>query len=99
MKQSPATVSTILWHFTGGPKWDEKKQCQDRKPKPDVDVLKSLIGILTSKHLRLGGYREVISAIVPTYRSYNQITKNLLQRKIRGLRLKQALFAVLLTFL
>jgi hypothetical protein len=81
MKQNPGTVSTILWHFTGGPKWNNEKNRQEKKPKPDADALNGLIGILTSGHLRLGGYREVVSVIVPKYRSYNLEKKKFITEK------------------
>ena len=27
-------LSKILWHFTGGPKWDTAKDRQEQRPKP-----------------------------------------------------------------
>ena len=46
------THSEILWHFTGGPLWDNDKNCQTNKLKsPDIGY-KNLIAILKSKILK-----------------------------------------------
>ncbi|WP_170061738.1 hypothetical protein [Nonlabens arenilitoris] len=31
---NPGTVSKILWHFTGGPLWNEILNKQENQPKP-----------------------------------------------------------------
>ena len=54
----PGTVSNILWHFTGGPKWDEAKECQGTEPKPDAEAYENLVSIIKSRTLNLGSYRE-----------------------------------------
>jgi hypothetical protein len=56
----PGTVSKILWHFTGGPRWNVKKKCQESKPKPISEAFEALCGILRSAQLRVGNYREVV---------------------------------------
>ena len=67
----PGTVSRILWHFTGGPKWDHTKNRQERRPKPASEAYEALLAILRSKQLHLGQYREVVRVRVPKLRRYN----------------------------
>lgn len=62
----PGTVSKILWHFTGGPRWNQKKKAQNSKPKPSVKAFDALRGILTTKLLRLGSYRELVKVKIAT---------------------------------
>jgi Putative abortive phage resistance protein AbiGi, antitoxin len=62
MPSSPGTVSKILWHFTGGPVWDDKAKCQTNDLKPIEKSYDALVEILKSKEVWLGGYREVIKA-------------------------------------
>ena len=57
---SPGTVSKILWHFTGGPRWDSELQRQQTRPKPAPDAYAALRAILRTRTLKLGAYREVI---------------------------------------
>lgn len=64
----PGTVSKILWHFTGGPKWDGTSKCQQDSPKPASEAYEALRAILQSKQLCLGKYREVATVRVPTRR-------------------------------
>jgi len=67
----PGTVSKILWHFTGGPLWDEttNKQLTQLKPaKFGYDALKS---ILTSREVRVGKYHEIVKVTVHKKRKYN----------------------------
>ena len=33
MPSSPGTVSKILWHFTGGPRWNDVEKRQEKEPK------------------------------------------------------------------
>ena len=61
----PGTVSKILWHFTGGPRWSAKKNSQERRPKPDTEAYAALLSIVDSRQLRLGAYREVVKVQVP----------------------------------
>lgn len=60
MADVPGTVSQILWHFTGGPKWNEEEQRQNVAPKPAASAYGALMGILENRELRLGGYQEVV---------------------------------------
>ena len=71
MNSTPGTVSRILWHFTGGPKWNQRLKKQGKKPKHNEDAYSHLAGILKSKTLRLGGYAETLTVSVPRFR-YNQ---------------------------
>ena len=64
MPSSPGTVSKILWHFTGGPRWNNALQRQELEPKPSVEAYNALVSILHSKELRLGKYKEIVRAIV-----------------------------------
>ena len=50
----PKTHSNILWHFTGGPKWDMKKNCQMKNLKNYAEALEIALKILGSKELRIG---------------------------------------------
>lgn len=62
---SPGTVSKILWHFTGGPEWNDKAKKQKRRPKPEKKAFENLSSILQYKHLRVGDYKEVVKVILP----------------------------------
>ncbi len=90
MKHSPGTVSSILWHFTGGPKWNNEKGHQEKKPKPESDALKAVTAILQSKHLRLGGYHELVSVVVPKYRSYDRTIKKFKTEKNKRININTA---------
>lgn len=65
MPSSPGTVSKILWHFTGGPKWDGMAYRPSRELKPVEDAYNALVGILKSKELRLGGSAERLDVTLP----------------------------------
>jgi hypothetical protein len=60
MASSPGTVSRILWHFTGGPVWDEAAQRQKKELKSIEKAYMSLCKIIESKNLRIGSYKEVV---------------------------------------
>ena len=62
MPNIPGTVSKILWHFTGGPIWDDQSKSQTSDLKPIEEAYNSLIGILASKEVWVGKYQEVIKA-------------------------------------
>ena len=66
MPNSPGTVSKILWHFTGGPVWNGMDHRPSRELKPAEDGYKALVGILTSKELRLGRSPERLDVTLPT---------------------------------
>src|SRR5438876_11630657 len=70
VEQPPGTVSKILWHFTGGPRWDSVKNRQASSPKPVEDAYEALVAILKSKELHLGEYREVVRVRVPKLRQH-----------------------------
>ena len=65
-------TSKILWHFTGGPKWNEKFKKQNTKIKPAMDAYKALFKILKTKELKIGSYREIIRSNVDIF----HFTKN-----------------------
>src|SRR6185295_18155854 len=73
--QSPGTVSRILWHFTGGPLWNDGERRQKSSPKPSFQAFANLKSILKSCVLRLGDYKEVIKVRIPERRTYNHITR------------------------
>lgn len=75
MTLTPGTVSTILWHFTGGPRWDALTKRQEPIPKPQDDAYRALLSILSSKELRLGSYSEVFNVTVPLLRKRNRVTR------------------------
>lgn len=72
---SPGTVSKILWHFTGGPEWNDKTKKQKRGTKNDKKAFENLASILQYKQLRLGDYKEVMKVILPERKYYDR-TKN-----------------------
>lgn len=65
-------TSKILWHFTGGPRWNEKLRKQNIKLKPARDAYNALYKILQTKELRLGSYREIIRSRVNIYHLKDQ---------------------------
>ncbi len=75
MNNSPGTVSKILWHFTGGPLWNDKTNKQGKRPKPAKDSYAALKSILSTKLLKVGKYQEVVKTIIPEKREYNITTK------------------------
>jgi hypothetical protein len=71
---SPGTVSKILWHFTGGPSWNEKTGKQNANPKSPAAAYANLKSIIQSQEIRLGTYKERVKAILPRRRRYNSAT-------------------------
>lgn len=71
LPQSPGTVSRILWHFTGGPKWNVALGEQVSLRKPSAQAYENLKSILQTKELRVGNYVERIRVIIPKLRRYN----------------------------
>jgi len=78
---NPGTVSKILWHFTGGPLWDPKKQKQQSRLKSPVDAFKNLKAIIKSQRLKVGSYKEVINVVLPTYREYSRSKRRIIEKK------------------
>ena len=74
MSGSPGTVSKILWHFTGGPKWDAKMNCQENHPKPTRQAYDALVSILKDRELKIGNYKEIIKLKVPVIRTHDEET-------------------------
>jgi hypothetical protein len=81
MANVPGTVSKILWHFTGGPAWNERDDRQERKRKPPESAYDALVGILRTREVRLGRYSEVVKVRVPT-RTYDRKTNKFRARNI-----------------
>lgn len=77
MTSRPGTVSKILWHFTGGPLWDDETNKQLKKLKPAINGYEALKAILDSKELRVGRYHEIVKIIVPKKRQYDLETKKI----------------------
>lgn len=67
----PGTVSKILWHFTGGPHWDDRLNKQKTSPKPATRAYRNLKSILRTRELRLGTYHEIVTVIVTERRRFN----------------------------
>lgn len=75
MVDVPGTVSQILWHFTGGPRWNEDQKEQNVAPKPAAEAYAALLGILKTKELRLGGYKEVVRVHLDKVRTWSKKKK------------------------
>lgn len=71
MSTNPGTVSEILWHFTGGPKWNSELNEQEVTPKPAEEAFDNLVKILSSQTVRLGAYREVVHIECQKAKYYN----------------------------
>lgn len=69
---NPGTVSKILWHFTGGPLWDDDLNKQKEEPKPMELGYEILIKILESKILRISNYSEVVRVLIPEIVVWNK---------------------------
>lgn len=77
MASRPGTVSKILWHFTGGPIWDDATNKQLKELKPAVNGYEALKAILKSQKLRVGRYHEIVKVIVPEKRKFDLETKEI----------------------
>jgi Putative abortive phage resistance protein AbiGi, antitoxin len=73
--QTPGTVSQILWHFTGGPAWDNAAGKQSTTRKSAASAYNALVGILESKVLRVGAYKEVVKVRVEKVRTWDRKAK------------------------
>lgn len=63
--KTPGTVSKILWHFTGGPLWDDVLNKQKMDLKSSADAYEILLKIIESSELRISNYSELIKVIIP----------------------------------
>lgn len=59
-QRGSGTTSKILWHFTGGPRWNSSTGKQEKKPRPNKEALSSLNGILSSNIIRSSSHQEYI---------------------------------------
>jgi hypothetical protein len=73
--QMPGTVSNVLWHFTGGPKWDAATGKQGTSRKSATKAYEALVGILEAKELRIGAYKEVVKVRVEKVRTWDKKAK------------------------
>jgi hypothetical protein len=73
--QAPGTVSQILWHFTGGPAWDNAAGKQSSTPKSAAAAYNALVGILETRELRVGAYKEIVKVRVEKVREWNRKLK------------------------
>jgi hypothetical protein len=80
MKNSPGTVSKILWHFTGGPKWDAENRKQFKELKPSDHAFKALCQIIKTKELITGAYKETVKFVtenkIHSLNEVNPVVKN-----------------------
>jgi hypothetical protein len=78
-----SSVSKILWHFTGGPLWDSKRNKQCTKLKPPERAYEALTSILKTKELRVGQYHEVVKVLIPKRTRWNSKQKrNVAQKNV-----------------
>lgn len=75
MIDRPGTVSKILWHFTGGPRWNAKENRPNKHPKSARAAYAALVSILQSRELRIGQFKEVVKVRLPHVRTYDPKTK------------------------
>jgi len=68
---SLGTVSNVLWHFTGGPKWNENTKKQSSNNKSDEEAYNNLKNILRTRELRLGFYKEIVKYVIPKQKIYD----------------------------
>ena len=78
MPNGPGTVSEILWHFTGGPRWNKNLNRQDAELKPPDEAYAALSSILASCELRLGQYKEVAHVMRPSTWKVNPTTNKII---------------------
>ncbi len=78
---NPGTVSKILWHFTGGPGWDNIANKQKEDPKANPKAFEILNAILKSSHLRLSSYTELVKVIIPRSYSFDRKTRKRIELK------------------
>lgn len=79
---SPGTVSKILWHFTGGPSWNTATKRQNVARKPPAEAYANLRSILRTRVLRLGGYKEVVSVVLPERRVMDPKTRKAARKNV-----------------
>lgn len=60
----PGTVSKILWHFTGGPKWNDILKKQEDHLKDHKEAYDNLCNIIKTKEIRLGKYKEIVRCMI-----------------------------------
>jgi abortive phage resistance protein AbiGi (putative antitoxin) len=86
----PGTVSKLLWHFTGGPKWNNRELTQNDRPKSPRLAYEALVSILKSRELRLGSYAEIARVTLPMRRRYDTKTRRSVEQKNVCIAVKSA---------
>lgn len=81
MIRKPRTHSEILWHFTGGPKWDSRKDCPQKSLKPLKLAYENLQSILEGKTLKVGGYHEKININLGKVKELKKVGKKVVVEK------------------
>lgn len=74
-----APASSILWHFTGGPRWHKKLGKQRNSPKPNAEARSILLAILKSSTLKLGSYRECVRILISDRKNYDRRKRRLVK--------------------
>jgi hypothetical protein len=59
-------TSKILWHLTGGPKWNVELKCRETTPKSDEEASSNLNNILKSNLLKASSIPETIKYFNPS---------------------------------
>ena len=73
--EKPKTHSDILWHFTGGSKWNSTKQNYYLKLKPKKSHMILQLKFLALKVLKLGNYHEKFIVSLPNYEKIDKKSK------------------------
>jgi hypothetical protein len=71
---TPGTVSKILWHFTGGPEWNDVEKRQEDIPKDVEKAYQALTSIIKSKKIYLGAKKEILKGIAREIERIDPIT-------------------------
>lgn len=85
--EKPKTHSDILWHFTGGSKWNLTKQNYSLKLKTQKESYDIAIKILSSKVLKLGNYHEKFIVSLPNYEKIDKKSKRKVKIKNKNISL------------
>lgn len=90
MTSRPGTVSKILWHFTGGPLWDNENNKQLKELKPTKKGYDALNSILYSHEIKVGNYAEIVKVIIPSKRFFDPKTQKHIVKENYPLTIKSA---------
>ena len=90
MSSRPGTVSKILWHFTGGPLWDNQNNKQLKELKPTKKGYDALNSILYTHQIKVGNYAEIVKVIIPSKRIFDPKTEQHILKENYPLTIKSA---------